>query len=132
MRKVWLKHKWLLLVISNILPFVMNVLVFITGILDDIFVLLPLIFGLTVVNFLTCKKISTYILFQVIMLVCIIISVDGSMHLYCRYISDDFMSVFVGKLFLLLEASMNVVATGITVVIKAINNKAESVRHGSF
>ena len=123
MKNVWNKYKWIFLFLINALPFVLDVLFYITGVLDDLFLFLPIFAGLTALNYGNCQKVVPYILYQVFMLICIICAGYASTYLYYHNVSNDFMTPVVGKLVTLLDASISVVATVITSVVKAVMNK---------
>ena len=83
--------------------------------------------GLTVLNYRNCQKVIPYILYQAFMLVCIICAGYASTYLYYHNISNDFMTPVVGELMTLLGASISIVATVISAVVKAVINKKRAV-----
>ena len=123
MKNVWNKHKWLFLFLINALPFVLDVLFYTTGAMDNLFLFLPIFAGLTLLNYRNCQKVIPYILYQAFMLVCIICAGYASTYLYYHNVSNDFMTPVVGELVTLLGASISIVATVITSVVKAVMNK---------
>lgn len=123
MKKFWNKYKWIFLILINALPFVLDVLFFTAGKLDNLFLFLPIFAGLTVLNYLNCKKVIPYIFCQAFMLVCIICAGYASTYLFYHNVSNDFMTPVVGELMTFLGASINIIATVITAVIKAVMNK---------
>ena len=123
MKNAWNKSKWILLLLINVLPFALNVIFYKTGILDDLFWFAPVFAGLTVLNYLTAKKTLPYLLYQVAVLACIIGGGYLSTYLYYHNISNDSMTPVVGALGVFVEASISVIATTITAVIKAVRNK---------
>ena len=123
MKNVWNKYKWIFLFLINALPFVLDVLFYTTGKMDDLYLFLPIFAGLTALNYRNCQKVIPYILYQAFMLVCIICAGYASTYLYYHNISNDFMTPVVGELMTLLGASISIVATVITSVVKAVMNK---------
>ncbi len=123
MKNVWIKYKWIFLILINALPFAADVLFFATGKTDNLFLFLPIFVGLSILNYQNCKKTISYILYQAFMLACIICAGYASTYLYYHNISNDSMTPIVGELFVYLESITNTVATVITAVIKAIKNK---------
>ena len=123
MKNVWNKYKWIFLFLINALPFVLDVLFYTTGATDNLYLFLPIFAGLTALNYRNCQKVIPYILYQAFMLVCIICAGYASTYLYYHNVSDDFMTLVVGKLMTFLDASISVVATVITAVVKAVMNK---------
>ena len=123
MKNVWNKYKWIFLFLINALPFVLDVLFYTTGAMDNLYLFLPIFAGLTLLNYRNCQKVIPYILYQAFMLVCIICAGYASTYLYYHNVSNDFMTPVVGKLVTLLGASISIVATVITSVVKAVMNK---------
>ena len=123
MKNVWIKYKWLFLILINALPFVWDVLFFTAGKMDNLYLFLPIFAGLTVLNYLNCQKVIPYILYQAWMLVLIICAGYASTYLYYHNVSNDSLTPVVGMLMTLLSAGINILATVITAVIKAVMNK---------
>ena len=123
MKNVWNKYKWIFLFLINALPFVLDVLFYTTGAMDNLHLFLPIFAGLTLLNYRNCQKVIPYILYQAFMLVCIICAGYASTYLYYHNVSNDFMTPVVGELVTLLGASISIVATVITSVVKAVMNK---------
>ena len=123
MKNVWNKYKWIFLFLINALPFVLDVLFYTTGAMDNLHLFLPIFAGLTLLNYRNCQKVIPYILYQAFMLVCIICAGYASTYLYYHNISNDSMTPVVGELFVYLESLTNTVTTVITAVIKAVKNK---------
>ena len=123
MKNVWNKYKWIFLFLINALPFVLDVLFYTTGATDNLYLFLPIFAGLTALNYRNCQKVIPYILYQAFMLVCIICAGYASTYLYYHNVSNDFMTPVVGELVTLLGASISIVATAITSVVKAVMNK---------
>ena len=127
MKNVWNKYKWIFLFLINALPFALDVLFYTTGKMDNLFLFLPIFAGLTVLNYRNCQKAVPYILYQVFMLICIICAGYASTYLYYHNVSNDFMTPVVGELMTLLGASISIVATVITAVVKAVMNQKHAV-----
>ena len=123
MKNVWNKYKWIFLFLINALPFVLDVLFYTTGVMDNLRLFLPIFAGLTLLNYRNCQKVIPYILYQAFMLVCIICAGYASTYLYYHNVSNDSMTPVVGELMTLLGASISIVATVITAVVKAVMNK---------
>ena len=123
MKNVWNKYKWIFWFLINALPFVLDVLFYTTGKVDNLYLFLPIFAVLTALNYRNCQKVVPYILYQVFMLICIICAGYATTYLYYHNVSNDFMTPVVGKLVTLLDASISVVATVITSVVKAVMNK---------
>ena len=123
MKNVWNKYKWIFLFLINALPFVLDVLFYTTGSMDDLYLFLPIFAGLTALNYRNCQKVVPYILYQVFMLICIICAGYASIYLYYHNVSNDFMTPIVGEFTTLLGASISIIATVITAVVKAVMNK---------
>ncbi len=122
MKNIWNKYKWLFLIMINALPYVLEVLSWRAGASFDVLFLLffP---ALVYLNYKSCSKVIPYVLLQLFMLVCIVISVSHSTYLYYHYISDDFMTAAIGGLTVYFESFVNIVTTIITAILKAIHNK---------
>ena len=127
MKNVWNKYKWIFLFLINALPFVLDVLFYTTGKMDNLFLFLPIFAGLTVLNYRNCPKVVPYILYQSFMLICIICAGYASTYLYYHNVSNDSMTPVVGEFITLLGASISIVATLITAVVKAVMNKKHTV-----
>ena len=123
MNNIWNKYKWILLLLINAFPFILDVLIYTMGSMDNLFLFLPIFAGLTALNYRNCQKVVPYILYQVFMLICIICAGYASTYLYYHNVSSDFMTPVVGEFMTLLGASISVVATVITAVVKALMNK---------
>ena len=123
MKNVWNKYKWIFLFLINALPFVLDVLFYTTGGMDNVFLFLPIFAGLTLLNYRNCQKVVPYILYQAFMLICIICAGYASTYLYYHNVSNDSMTPAVGEIMTRLGASISIVATVITSVVKAVMNK---------
>lgn len=123
MKNVWNKYKWVFLLLINALPFGLDIIFYSAGAMGDLFLFLPVFIGLTVLNYKNCQKITPYVLYQAFMLICIICTGYASTYLYYHNVSNDFMTPVVGELMTLLGASISIVATVITAVVKAVMNK---------
>ena len=127
MKNIWSKYKWMFLLLINALPFGLDVIFYSTGAPADLALFLPVFTGLTVLNYKICQKADSYILYQVFMLLCIICAGYASTYLYYHNISNDFMTLAVGELMTLWGASISIVATVITAVVKAVMNQKHAV-----
>ena len=127
MKNIWNKYKWILLLLINALPFGLDVIFYSAGAPADLALFLPVFIGLTVLNYKNSPKVIAYILYQVFMLICIICAGYASTYLYYHNISNDYMTLAVGKLGTLLGANISFVATVITAVVKAVKNKKSAV-----
>lgn len=127
MKNIWDKYKWILLLLINALPFGLGVIFYSAAAPADLVLFLPVFTGLTVLNYKNSQKVIPYILYQVFMLICIICAGYASTHLYYHNISNDSLTPVVGELMTLLGTSISVVATVITVIVKAVMNKKSAV-----
>ena len=127
MKNIWNKHKWMLLLLINALPFGLDVLFFTTGGMDNLFLFLPIFAGLTALNYRNCQKVVPFILYQAFMLICIICAGYASTYLYYHNVSNDSMTPVLGMFITLLCAGISIVATLITAVVKAVKNKKHTV-----
>ena len=127
MKNIWNKHKWMLLLLINALPFGLDVLFFTTGGMDNLFLFLPILAGLTALNYRNCQKVVPFILYQAFMLICIICAGYASVYLYYHNVSNDSMTPVLGMFITLLCAGISIVATLITAVVKAVKNKKHAV-----
>ena len=123
MKSIWNKFKWMLLLLINAFPFILDVLFYTTGKVDNLSLFLPIFAGLTALNYRNCQKVVPYILYQFFMLICIVCAGYASTYLYYHNVSNDFMTPAVGELMTLLGASISIVATVITAVVKVVINK---------
>ena len=123
MKNVWNKYKWVFLLLINALPFVLDVIFYTTGGMDNLFLFLPVFTGLTFLNYKNCQKVIPYCLYQAFMLICIVCAGYASIYLYYHNVSNDSMTPVVGQLITLLGAGINIIATVTTAVIKAVMNK---------
>lgn len=114
---------WIFLILINALPFVLDVLFYTMGKMDNLFLFLPIFAGLTALNYRNCKKVIPYILYQAFMHICIICAGYTSTYLYYHNVSNDSMTPVVGEFMTFLGASISIVATVITAVVKAVMNK---------
>ena len=117
------RFKWIFLLLINALPFALDIIFYSFGAVVDLFLFLPVLAGLTILNFKNCQKVIPYILYQAFILICTVGTGYASTHLYYHNVSNDFMTPVVGELMTLLGTSINVAATVITAVIKAVMNK---------
>ena len=127
MKNVWNKYRWIFLFLINALPFVLDVLFYTTGAMDNLYLFLPIFAGLAALNYRNCQKVVPYILYQVFMLICIICAGYASTYLYYHNVSNDFMTPVVGELMTQLGVSISIVATVITSVVKAVKYKKHAV-----
>lgn len=127
MKNVWNKYKWIFLFLINALPFGLDVLFFTMGGMDNVFLFLPILAGLTALNYRNCQKVVPFILYQAFMLICIICADYASTYLYYHNVSNDSMTPVVGMFMTILCASISIVATLITAVVKAVKNKKHAV-----
>ena len=123
MKKAWNKNKWVLRILANALPFIVDIMLFAAGGMFDLLWFPPVFVGLIILNFLNCKNVIPYILYQAFMLVCIICAGCASTCLYYCYISNDSMTLLVGTFMVLLGAGINIVTTVITAIIKGAMQK---------
>lgn len=123
MLKLPSKFKWPLLVLINVFPFLLNVLFYTNGFMDDLFLFLPILAGLTVLNYLNCTKVVHFVLLQVFMLVCLICSGYAATYLHYHNIVEEVLTLIVGQLFVLLEAATNIIVTLVTAILKHVRNK---------
>ena len=127
MKIIWNKYKWMFLLLINALPFGLDVIFYSFGAMDGLFLFLPVFAGLTVLNYKNSQKLIPYILYQAFMLICIICAGYASTYLYYHNVSNDSMTPVLGMFITLLCASISIVATVITAVIKAVKNKKSAV-----
>ena len=127
MKIIWNKYKWMFLLLINALPFGLDVIFYSFGVMDDLFLFLPVFAGLTVLNYKNSQKLIPYILYQAFMLICIICAGYASTYLYYHNVSNDSMTPVVGEFLTLLGVSISIVATFITAVGKAVKNKKHAV-----
>ena len=124
MKPLWIIYKkWIFLILVNALPFVLDVLFYTRGGLDNLFLLLPIIAGLAFLNHSNSRNVFEFILYQVFMLVCIICSGYASTYLYYHNVSDDSMTPVVGMLMAFLGASICIITTVIIAIVRAVKNK---------
>ena len=123
MNNIWNRFKWIFLLLINALPFALDIIFYSSGAVVDLFLFLPVLAGLTILNFKNCQKVIPYILYQAFILICTVGTGYASTHLYYHNVSNDFMTPVVGELMTLLGTSINIAATVITAVIKAVMNK---------
>ncbi len=123
MKKLMIKNKWIFLLLINSIPFVLNILLFQIGMMDDLFLFLPIFAYLTFQNYTNCEKVNLYILFQVFMIIYIICSGYASTYLYFHNVSSDSLTPIAGQLCVFLESAINIITTVITAIIKALKNK---------
>ena len=123
MENVWNKYKWAFLLLIHVFPFALDVLFYSKGAMVDLYLFLPIFTGLTFLNYKNSQKVFPYILYQAFMLVCIVCDGCASTYLYYHNVSNDALTPTVGELMTLLGASINIIATAITAVIKAVRNK---------
>ena len=119
----WNKYKLILLLLINAFPFVLDVIFYSAGAMFDLYLFLPIFTGLTILNYLSCKKTDTYILYQAFTLVCIICAGCVSTCLYYRNVSNDTMTPVVGGVITFWSAGISVFVTAVTSVVKAVINK---------
>lgn len=123
MKKMPSIYKWLLLILINTIPFVLNVIFYKHGVTDDMYLYLPVLFILTILNFLTFKKTPHYIIMQMYIIVCIFFSGYADTYLYFHNISDDSMTPLVGMITVFAEIATVLIVIVITAIVKAIINK---------
>lgn len=122
-RNLPLKYKWPLVFIVNTLPFVLNVAFFSLGIINDlVFIFLYAIF-LVAFNYWACRKVFSYILVHLYVVVCIIVSRKIATDLYYQHVSNDYMTPLVGGFLTFAESVLFAIATVVTATIKGILNK---------
>ena len=116
------KYKWIFLLLINGLPFMLVVILYPIASSLELFLFLPVFAGLTVLNYMNCKKTIPYILYQAFILICIICAGYASTSLYYHHISNDFMTPVVGEFMTVLQAGINIIATFVTAIVKAVLN----------
>ena len=123
MQSLWNKHKWIFLLLINLLPFALDVILYTGGVTVDVVLFLPVLAGLTVLNYKSCKKTGVFLLYQAFMFLCILCAGQASIHLYREFISDDSVRPLIDLLLILLGGGIQLVVTLITAIVKAcINN----------
>lgn len=123
MKGLWNNWKWVFLMLINVLPFVMNAVFYASGKQDDMFLFLPVLAGLTFLNYRQCDKTVPFVLLQTMLLLSIICSGYVSTDLYFRHISDDPMTRTIGDLFVFLESCASIGATIGAVMLKNEKNR---------
>ena len=111
------------MILINALPFALHVVFYSSGAMAELFLFLPVFSCLVALNCLNCKKTGVFLLYQGFLLVCIFCAGSASTYLYYHNISDDGMTMVVGKLMVLVESTIHIATTIIAAVIKAIINK---------
>lgn len=122
------KNKWLILLLSNIAPALLNLLLYRTGAMDDIYLFVPFFGFLTFLNYRNCDKVWQFLCIQLYMLVCIICSSSAETYIYYHNISNDFMTPVVGILVLIVEAGINIVTTIVAAIVMGIMKRKNILR----
>ena len=123
MKKICFKNNWAVLILINTLPFALNIVFFTNGLMDDLFLFLPIFASLATLNFKNCSKTLHFVLLQIYILICIVCLGYVELHLFNNYVVNDFMNFIVGILFILLEAVIDIIATIVLAIVKAVINK---------
>ena len=123
MKNIWNKYKYIFLLLINAFPYILKVIFYPAGAMVDIYLFLPIFASLTIITYLSCKKVIPYIFYQVFILICIICAGYVSTCLYYHNVSNDYMTPVLGGFLTLLGASINIFATVATAVVKAVINK---------
>ena len=118
MKKLWAKYKWILLILINTLPFLLNGIFYITGGLDDIYLFIPIFALLSFLNFKNCNKILHYICLQIYILLCSVCCGYVTTYLYYHNISNDSLTPIVGMVIVLFQCAINLIVTAITATVK--------------
>lgn len=119
MKRIQSAFQWFCLLLLNAMPFILNVLFFRTGSVDDLLLFVPVYIVLLMLNYKLCKELKHFVLVQLFMLIYIVVSNIASTNLYYQIVSDDPMTPVVGKLFLYLEAGILLISTAIAALRKA-------------
>ncbi len=118
MKKLWAKYKWILLILINTLPFLLNGIFYITGGLDDIYLFIPIFALLSFLNFKNCNKILHYISLQTYILFCSVCCGYVTTYLYYHNISNDSLTPIAGMVIVLFQCAINLIVTAITAAVK--------------
>ncbi len=114
--------KWGFLVLLNALPFVLNVMFYKNGAMDDLFGFLPVLLGCTLLNYFCCKKPFHLGILQVCIIGFVVISGFLSLYLYQHNISNDVEGWVIGFLFIWIEVALAIGAAVGAVRAKATRN----------
>ena len=122
------KNRWLLFII-NIIPFILDVLLYRLGAPLDVVFFFPVLCALTALNYYFFDKTLHFILIQFYFLVCMVCSGFASTYLYYTNISSDDMSVGIGIGGVIVASVLIIVTTAVTGIVKGISNKRSSVEN---
>jgi len=121
-RKILTKFKWPLLVLINALPFLLNVVCFKIGAMDDLYMFLPIFLGLTALNFKNCNKITQFIALQSFILMCVVLTGYAGTYLYYHNVSSDSLTPMIGMGLVLLQVVAIIIITTIIAIVKRTIN----------
>ncbi len=117
--------QWILLIPLNATPFVLNVIFYQNGAMDDLFGFLPALLGCTLLNYFSCKKTVSLAILQVCIIGFVLISGFLSLHLYQNNMSNDVEGWVIGFIFIWIEVALAIGAAVGAVTAKAALNAAK-------
>ena len=126
MKNIWNTYKLPLLILINILPFALNVLFYRTGAVDDYLLHVPILIGLSILNYKNSSKVSQLLLLHMLILICTVSAGFASSYLYYHNVSNDSMTPIIFQLMLIIEVTVSIISMTVTVILKAILNQRKA------
>ncbi len=118
MKNPSLKRKFLIFMLIESVPFILNLVFYKNGAVDDIYLLLPVLIAITVLNVCVFKKASHFLLMQASTLLFTFLSEVLSSHLYFFLVSSDEMTKGIGIGFTVLGAVAVIILTHIGLIFR--------------
>lgn len=125
MKKSLSRLKISLLFFINTIPFALDVIFYSNGAMDNFYLFLPVFALLTILNYYYFDKVAHYIIVQIYLLACLILSGCISTHLYYNNISHDAMTPAVGMLLVYAGSIVVVITTVISAIVKKRSKTAK-------
>lgn len=120
MKKLPVSKRWLLLILINAAPFVLNVLFYTSGCIDELVWFVPVLLALTVCNLKSINKFWHYLVLSLFDILCIVALGAAAVYLYYHNISSDPETPMVGAFVTMIEVYAVVITAAAISVLRGI------------
>lgn len=120
MKKLPASQRWLLLLLINAAPFVLNVLFYTSGSIDELVWFVPVLLALTVCNLKNTNKFWHYLVLNLFDILCIVALGAAAVYLYYHNISSDPETPLVGAVVTMIEVYAVVITAAVVCAVRGI------------
>lgn len=120
MKKLSASKRWLLLILINAAPFVLDVLFYRTGSVDELFWFVPVLLALTFCNFKWTNKFWEYLVLNLFDIFCIVGEGAAATYLYYHNVSSDPETPLVGAFMIMVEVCAVVIIAAVVSAVRGM------------